>query len=65
MALCFRILARPGTELPNETGGEGDAFDPGAVKGYTAMEDRFVGSFLRHEGESIQEAKARLHHHAA
>lgn len=65
MALCFRILARPGTESPNETGGEGDAVETGVVKGYTAMEDRFVGSFLRHEGESIQEAKARLHHHAA
>ena len=33
MALCFRILARPGTVLPNETGGEVDAFDPGAVLG--------------------------------
>ena len=33
MALCFRILARPGTELPNETGGEVDAFDPDAVPG--------------------------------
>lgn len=45
--------------------GKGDTFDPGAVKGYTAMEDRFVGSFPLHEGESIQEAKARLYHHAA
>ena len=33
MALCFRILARPGTVLPNETGGEVDAFDPDAVPG--------------------------------
>jgi hypothetical protein len=65
MALCFRILARPGTESPNETGGEGGALDPDAVKGYTAMEDRFVGSFPLHKGESIQEAKARLHHRAA
>ena len=41
------------------------AIETGVVKGYTAIEDSFVGSFLLHEGESIQEAKARLQHHAA
>ena len=32
----------------------------GVVDGYTKIEDKFVGAFLTHEGESVEEAKARL-----
>ena len=32
----------------------------GMVEGFTKMTDKFVDQFLTHEGESVEEAKARL-----
>ncbi len=32
----------------------------GAVEGFTKMTDKFVDQFLTREGESVEEAKARL-----
>lgn len=32
----------------------------GAVEGFEKLSDKFVGSFLTREGESVAEAKARL-----
>ena len=32
----------------------------GVVEGFTKMTDKFVDQFLTHEGESVEEAKARL-----
>lgn len=34
--------------------------EQGAVSGYTKVEDRFVSAYLMREGESVEEAKARL-----
>ncbi|EET60037.1 hypothetical protein BRYFOR_07888 [Marvinbryantia formatexigens DSM 14469] len=34
--------------------------EEGAVGGFTKMADRFVDSFLTKEGETVEEAKARL-----
>lgn len=34
--------------------------EKGAVSGFTKMADRFVDSFLTKEGETVEEAKARL-----
>ena len=30
------------------------------VEGYTKIEDKFVAQYLTHEGESVEDAKARL-----
>lgn len=32
----------------------------GVVEGFTKMTDKFVDQFLTREGESVEEAKARL-----
>lgn len=34
--------------------------ESGVVEGFTKMTDKFVDQFLTHEGESVEEAKARL-----
>ena len=36
------------------------AIEHGAVAGYKAIEDGFVGAFLTHDGETVEEAKARM-----
>lgn len=36
------------------------AIENGAVKGYKTIEDKFVDTFLRRDGETIEEAKIRL-----
>lgn len=34
--------------------------ESGVVEGYTKVEDRFIEQFLTHDGETLEEAKARL-----
>ena len=34
--------------------------EKGVVDGYTKIEDKFIDQFLTHEGETVEEAKARL-----
>lgn len=34
--------------------------EDGFVNGYKKIEDKFVAQYLTHDGESIEEAKARL-----
>jgi len=34
--------------------------EDGAVKGFNTIADKFVGAFLTREGETVQEARARL-----
>lgn len=34
--------------------------EEGVVSGFGKIADKFVGEFLTHEGESVEEAKARL-----
>lgn len=34
--------------------------ETGVVNGYTKIEDKFVDTFLKKDGETIEEAKARL-----
>ncbi len=34
--------------------------EKGVVEGYTKIEDKFVDQFLTHDGETVEEAKARL-----
>ncbi len=36
------------------------AIEHAAVSGFTKVSDKFVGTFLTKEGESVEEAKARL-----
>lgn len=36
------------------------AIEDGAVKGFEKITDQFVGHFLTRDGESVEEAKARL-----
>lgn len=36
------------------------AIEKGVVDGYTRLEDKFVDKYLTHEGETVEEAKARL-----
>ena len=36
------------------------AIEETVVGGFNQMTDHFVGEFLTHEGESVEEAKARL-----
>lgn len=35
-------------------------FEDGVVEGFTKMTDKFVDQFLTREGESVEEAKARI-----
>lgn len=34
--------------------------EEGVVSGYTKIEDKFVGKYLTKDGETLEEAKARL-----
>ncbi|MBE6768535.1 MAG: hypothetical protein E7549_06440 [Ruminococcaceae bacterium] len=36
------------------------AIEKGVTAGYTKIEDRFVGAYLTKDGETVEEAKARL-----
>lgn len=37
-----------------------NAIEDGAVTGFNKIADKFVGAFLTREGETVQEARARL-----
>lgn len=46
--------------IENAVVGGYKAVENAVVEGYTKVEDSFVGKFLTHEGETVEEAKARL-----
>ena len=59
------ILAHGFTKMSDGVVSGYKAIETGVVKGYTAIEDGFVSSFLKHKGETVAQAKARLRGQAA
>ncbi len=46
--------------VENAVVGTYQAIEDTVVKGYTKIEDTFVATYLTHEGETVEQAKARL-----
>lgn len=47
-------------KIENAVTGTYKKIEDSAVGAYKGIEDAFVGKFLKHDGETVEEAKARL-----
>lgn len=53
-------LVNANKKLEEKVTGTFGAIQDRVVSGYTKLEDAFVGRYLTRDGESVEEAKARL-----
>ncbi len=55
-------ITKANEKLAKSVTGGYKKIEQGVVDGYTKIEDKFVDTYLTKEGESVEEAKARLKH---